>query len=389
MEIYTRHVVASIAWLYSLIQLFIFDIDAFAIRHLAPSISWLFSYKFVVLLCVIALFWLLGGRKRLIVWAAYVVGYPVVLLSKTAYLIWKSHSWVVLIGLINVGLSIWRSFKVNFFVATITAVAVCVCLLAPYRDAIAIAAVVLLLVIVTLLVRSAISVFTPSHVYTMHAKLASVLLKGTDGINLPPLDTRNVALSQVPEGLREKWIEGLQTAVLYNRAAYFLSTQLVAYGKSRVAIFFHVLNFMALGLIVLLVLTVINFATFKIQPSGFLVHNSPNFFDFFYYTFNSMIGNKVDDLLPVGWVERTLNMGGVLFALALSGFLLTLLFSVRLQRDSDEILDAARDVRAQADSIEEFILRTFNLSVTQALVELELAKSGLIQLLFFLQREIK
>jgi len=186
------------------------------------------------------------------------------------------------------------------------------------------------------------------------------------------------------EDVKRKWVEGLQMIVLLNRSAYFLSVKLDAYKQSGISAAFHAINYFVLLAITLIILATINYSTFQIYPDAFTIIGSPQWFDFLYYSFNSMVGNHLDDFKPIANISKTLFMLGIPLSLTLTGILLSLIFSVRLSRDQDEIAAAAHKIKMQADEMEGLIRDHFGRTIPQALEDLQIAKSAIINLLFFL-----
>jgi hypothetical protein len=386
-ELYIRQIIAAAVWSYSLVHVFLFDVDAYVVSVLPQNLSWVFGYKLVLFLCSASIFWMVGGTKRFFMWAAYIFTYPAIVLFNFAHMLWKAQSWVLVIAALNVGLSFFKSFKFNFIATSVALASVCLCMWSNYRILVICSIAILLSLLFVLIARRAISIFRPSGLYEVHSKVVKVALGIGQKISLPSPEVRVIAVANMPAEVRVKWLEGLQNAVLFNRGAYFFSVKLDAYKKSRASTFFYIADFILILLMTLLMLSVINFAIFRIHPSGFVVAGNVRWFDFLYYAFNSMVGNGADALKPVGDGERLVNMLGVFFSISLTGILLTLLFSVRLERDEEEISEAVRDIKKQADAYEDVIQENFNLTVLQALEELQRAKSALISVIYFFHNQ--
>jgi len=74
-----REVVAPLAWCYVLLKLAVFDVDSAALRVIAPDYLWVLDYRFFVLLGAAVVLFLLLGRHEFLLLAAFVAGYPFVL----------------------------------------------------------------------------------------------------------------------------------------------------------------------------------------------------------------------------------------------------------------------------------------------------------------------
>lgn len=75
-----RELIAPLTWCYVPIKLTLFDIDAVALRTVAPQYLWVLDYKFFVFLGAALLLLLILGRHEFLLLAAFVVGYPFVVI---------------------------------------------------------------------------------------------------------------------------------------------------------------------------------------------------------------------------------------------------------------------------------------------------------------------
>lgn|GEM_PF-6095674 len=384
LAIFARHFTAAIFWMYTIITVFVFNVDGYAISLLGAHASWIIQFKFVILVGLLSAFWLINGTKQVTVWTIFILFYPFVLLFHLGFHIWKAKNWLLAIALITVLLSFARAFKFNFIAGSLIVSSACICIFTNIKSAIALSSIVLFVLLVTLIVRRAISIFRPSRTYEIHSTLVEHALNYGKSISLPPQNTTSVALANMQEDVKRKWVEGLQMIVLLNRSAYFLSVKLDAYKQSGISAAFHAINYFVLLAITLIILATINYSTFQIYPDAFTIIGSPQWFDFLYYSFNSMVGNHLDDFKPIANISKTLFMLGIPLSLTLTGILLSLIFSVRLSRDQDEIAAAAHKIKMQADEMEGLIRDHFGRTIPQALEDLQIAKSAIINLLFFL-----
>ena len=86
-----RKAIALAVWVYVLLKLFVFDVDAFIFRRFLPGFQWALDYKFFVFLGVVGVVAAIFKRKHVLVFMAYVIFYPVILaLWVIPYLIFKS-----------------------------------------------------------------------------------------------------------------------------------------------------------------------------------------------------------------------------------------------------------------------------------------------------------
>ncbi len=75
-----RECVAALLWAYVLVKLFIFAVDIYLLERFAPKFVWLVNVKAFILIGLIAVAWLVIGRRRLPHALLYIVAYPLIVL---------------------------------------------------------------------------------------------------------------------------------------------------------------------------------------------------------------------------------------------------------------------------------------------------------------------
>jgi hypothetical protein len=72
--------IAIFFWIYTLTQVFVFDIDGFLIAKEFLLLTLVVTYKFLFLIGILAIFWLYVGTGTILFFATYVIFYPLILL---------------------------------------------------------------------------------------------------------------------------------------------------------------------------------------------------------------------------------------------------------------------------------------------------------------------
>ena len=75
-----RESAAILVWLYVFLKLFVLDIDVLLAYSLLPKQAWLLQYRLVLILLVLALFWLGLGTKRFSKNLLYILFYPFIVI---------------------------------------------------------------------------------------------------------------------------------------------------------------------------------------------------------------------------------------------------------------------------------------------------------------------
>lgn len=117
-----RECIAITFWIYVVLKLFVFDVDVYAAQKFFPSAAWVLNFKFIILLCLAAILVLIFRSFSIVVWIAYIVFYPlIVLFWKIQRSLYKTQKWVVAFAILNATVSFFRSIRYNLLVSAIRA----------------------------------------------------------------------------------------------------------------------------------------------------------------------------------------------------------------------------------------------------------------------------
>jgi hypothetical protein len=380
-ERYLRHAVALIVWTYSVCQLIVFDMDGFLIRHLPQQLSWVIEFKLLVLLCVLATLFLTVSTKRLLAWTIYIVFYPITrfgwLLLIGCYLVIKTQSWPVLFTALNVLLSTFTSAKFVFVAFVFAATSLAIVLTSTASGSLWFATAVSLLLVVALVAKRFITIFRPSQLLGMYAKLIAVFIKlpqvvvtNDPSIKLIPPD------KMTPEQLSKR-SSNLRLAIILDELCSFLICKFQAYRRSALPAAFYLLNFFLLIAVVMLLFAIANMGLYQINGTWFSISDGHDFFDFFYYSFSTIFLQRIPEIVPVATATRSVWMMETAFAFVLGGMLISLFFAVKRDIDDNGTVEAVGALRVQSQAIEKFVRTEYSLTLEQALEELERYQQGL------------
>lgn len=182
----------------------------------------------------------------------------------------------------------------------------------------------------------------------------------------------------------------LQTSVLFNRVCLFAAKKLRDYQNSGLNVVSYVLTILLLVALTIFSFAAINFGLYKIDPGMFAVAGIPNFFTFFYYSFNNLLFNSIQEITPVTPISQSVSMIESFFALFLVAIFISLLLSVRSQRHADELNEVIKGIEEQGTDMEGFIKDEYRInSIEDAMAELDKLKAGTAKLLYKITESIK
>ena len=230
--------------------------------------------------------------------------------------------------------------------------------------------------------------FRPSAIYRMYSKLvAAVRDKGAAAFALDP-EIQELPPAVLDPKQLEKRTANLQSLVLFNRLCLLVARGLRDYQSSRIIAVGY-----AMSLIVLVVLTVLGFAGIhyaihKIDSAAFAATRPLAFFQFIYYSFNSVIFNAVPEITPVSGLAQGAVMLQQFLSVLVSLVFVTLLFTIRGERHSAELDTVVKNLEAQGVAMEALLKEQFRVTLPEALAELARAKAALLGVIYWLSARL-
>jgi len=379
-----RETLAVLFWAYVLIKLFVFDIDIFLMNRFLPRYVWLLNLKFFILIGGIALIWLVTKNKYILAWSLYVFFYPVIiLLWKIPFFIFKQRSWILAFAFINSIISFFKSIKYNFIISAFFLASLAVIFSFSNEKLLWFAAAVIFGVLLTTYVNRFILVFKPSSIFQVHIKIFSGIRKHGSSYFTLDESIKNLPLEKLDQKQMEKWTTNLQMSVLFNRVCLFAAKKLRDYQNSGVNFISYVLTILMLIVLTIFSFATINYALFKIDAGLFSYPVVPSFFTFFYYSFNSLLFNSIQEITPAMPISQIVSMMESFFALFLVVIFVSLLLSVRSQRQAEELNEVIKGIGGQGKDMEGFIRDEYKINnIDDAMAELEKLKAGMAKFIY-------
>ncbi|XOB41392.1 MAG: hypothetical protein ACKKMW_01530 [Candidatus Nealsonbacteria bacterium] len=391
---FLKEVVALLFWTYVLLKLFVFDIDIWLINKYLPRYAWLLKFKLLFLIVFIAVIWLVTRNKHILSWSFYILFYPVIFfLWKIPTFVFKQKSWIFAFAFVNAVISFFKSVKHNFIMFTLFVVSSVTIFTSLNEKLLWIMILALFLVISIIYIRRFTLLFKPSSIFQIYKKIFSATKSyGAKQTTLFALDDdiKNLPIESLDKKQLEKRTTNLQTSVLFNRICFFAAKKLRDYQDSGFNVMSYILNVLLLIILTVFSFAVINFGLFKISDGFFSYSAVPKFFTFFYYSFNNLLFNSIKEIAPIMPISQIVLMIEQFFAFILVVIFISLLFSIRNQKHTEELNEAIKGIEAQGVEIEGFIKDEYKInSIEDAMVELKKMKAGLIKFIYKITENIK
>ena len=176
----------------------------------------------------------------------------------------------------------------------------------------------------------------------------------------------------------EKQYGHLSTAITLTELCSFLEVKFADYRASGVAIASYLLALVGMIFVVVLLLAFANLALYRADHTMFAINGPHNVFDFVYYSFGAVTGQRSGEIIPVSVAAKSLSM----FATALgwifvAGTGLSLFLSVKRDQDDASINAAIARLQAERERMNQFVEQGFSLNLDDAIKVLEGLQGGL------------
>jgi hypothetical protein len=385
-----RDAIALCVWIYVVSKLFIFDIDNAFLEAYWPSFTWLLHYKLVFFLAIVVICLLLVKRTTFLKNFSFFAFYPFInLFWRFPKLLLRTTSWVIPFALLNAAASFFKSIKYHTIMVSLWIVSL-ILAIAMSNSSVLTISIIMLLILTTVSYAVRFShVFRTSPLLAVYRKFVPEINKWVRDNHTPTAELRAPRTSLTDEQLK-KWMGNLETTLMYNRVNLFFARRLREYQNSGLSIVGGVASILAMFFGTALTFAAVNYALYKIDPSNFTVLSLPGFFDFFYYSFNTLFFNSVDKIKAVTPLSQTISMFEYVFSLILVAILIALVFSIQWQRTSDELTNVIAIFEDEGARMEEFIQQQFNMAtIEDALAELEALKSSVLKIILFFTSRLR
>ncbi|MEV5744232.1 hypothetical protein AB0L30_29600 [Microbispora rosea] len=366
-------VVASIAWLYLIIKLFIADVDYLLITRLFPESPWVLDLRIVVLAALFIA--TIHFFRKYAWWMLYIAFFPIIVIGWYIPLrLYKFWSWEVAIALTSILYSIGRSFTANL-TARLTEIC-CIVLVSGVKPPYLMLplAGLLLISLSRTYFRTFRRTFWPQGFLRAHASVARRILRSGQVMQWAsvPDSARRSRAKTFNEEQRKEIAQHLSNALLAIKASDFYAYQLAKYRKSPAPFLLGILSYSVLSVYSVAVLTVVNLAIYKYSAAQFNFQSPPSPLTFIHYSLSALALNGIDDLSPVGDYAVWLKViSGFLGPLILATLLLNGYLSYRANREDEATREAIDSIKRDAGKIIERVEAEYQVTPTEALRRLQ------------------
>lgn len=383
------HIFATLAWLYLILKVFVFDLDSYLIGTYLPAYAAVPHYKFVIILGILGLSAVFFRRGQIISFVSFVAFYPFIICFFLLIYIFLNRSWMALVALSNIIVSFFQGFRLNVFTFAAYVVAYALILTFDEQEILWPSMLMLLMLVYFSYLKQIFNSFRTSNLVKMYDKLLMggliEQIKAQTKKQLEGLNTGEI--SKFDNNQLMTYRNSLQTVLLTNSGRLFVANILKEYKNSGFTVLSGGLSVIALLAETIIAFAAINYAAFKIDINAFNYTEFPSYFSFFHYSFFTMLFMSVKELTPSTKMANVLDMLQVSLMALMTLVLASQIISFRRQKFIDDIDSIIIKIKNSSTEIEKYILEEFRIdSFEKALEEVRKLESSMIGIILYLSK---
>jgi hypothetical protein len=375
--------VVPAVWLYLIVQLFIFDIDARLASWMGPGLLSIFQYK-LMLLAVVVLVAMAVLRNLAPIFAlAYVAIYPFVFLFwKFPKFVWMQHNWLLGFAILNALSAFFRSLRRSVVCAAIFLLSATLILAIDYSYVLYGASGAIFVVTAQAYVFAFIKALNPAAAFEAYTKDLPLLT--TDGwVKAETSEMRALPEDAMTKEQLTTRNEEMQSVLLYNRACLLISKKLRGYRDSGANIASYLISFATLLVFTILSFALINDALYKTDHTLYrFTSGSDSLATFFNYSAGSLI-YLTHGLVPSAPLSQGVHFVELVFGILLITLLVTTIFFLRSRKYLAQLEEVIVILKQLGEAAGEQILREYHQPsievATEALAKSEKTMPGLVR----------
>lgn len=380
--------VSILFWTYAIVRIFVIDVDRWLFVEFLPEYEWLVDYRILLFLALAVVFVIAFTKGEMALVLAYVAFFPlIILIWKLPKALFYTNDWRLGFAFVSASAHFFRSFR--FHVVSTSMWVIGLVIGATVNDkALLVASIVMLLGICAISnIFRFVSLFTRSPLLTAFGKALGLMRNFIVDKHKKEFASRRSEVAFTEPEL-DLWRSNLELSLLFNRAALYSARQFQTYQSSGLATVGATLTILRMFIGTVVTFSVVNWALYKFDSSTFIADSDTALFQFFYYSFNTMMFSDVANLTPATALSQSIRMIEIVFGFLLLGIFVTLIITLKSQRSTEETQSLVDLLRQQGSEMGEFIRTSFQFySLEDALQELNKVPGALTKImLYFSQR---
>ena len=353
-----REVLALSVWALLFVQLLVFDITGY-ISGRSATLDLIVRYRFLALLVVIAILWLLLGNRKFLHFCGYILVYPfVVVCWHVPRLLFKN--WAIVVAFSPAVYSILNSFKASFIIFVTAFLSSFLIVLAPYKLVVGVSMFVLAVYLAYHFIRRFRVAFSPSTVF---ADAAGAIGKAWESIKDSNLSRRPEELDPESDEYRQKLGQNLLTLYMMTTGLWFFGERLQEVMNSRKLDIYFLASLLYTFMLTAVLFALEYLGLEHLFPGSFVGVQHPGLLDFLGLSFGTLMTSDISPLKPasgIAQISMYVQLFGSLLIIVLLVFVILTSIRERYRQDLDCVIS---EMRAASDSIGALLESNYELTI--------------------------
>ncbi len=391
---YFKELIFLIIWAVIFIKLFIGDAERIMFHRYLPDFEYLLNYRIFFYLFFLVVLWYALKTKRFLKNLAFVLGFPfyLILWKIPKIFLWRipkymiiKRKWILIYSYINSIINHFWEFKFNIFRTLLLIISIILTFTSDSKPLLYFTLFSLFFLLIIVIYNKFRVAFQPLGLFRLNLELSKIKdkKKKKDFVDSIISDIKDVEIIDEEKKNDEKEIEkfekkkkeNIERIILIKSLFSFISSRLKDFLSRRTYIVVFFTKTLLTFITAWLLISLMNFVTYKISATSFDLKLIPNFLDFIIYTFHSMLHGSVSDIIPSGYIAKLLDILAPFTSLLITGTLLTVFFTVKTEQYKENLQEIVSFSDSQLDKLEKLLLDNHKYTMEEALKFLESKKS--------------
>jgi hypothetical protein len=381
-------ILGLVFWLYLVVNTIFFNLDNLIQSVLPGELAFLVTYKFFVFLGILVLTAVF--LKRYFALVLYVIFFPGILMFwKIPRLLYRYKSWVVVLTIFDAIASLFGNFKKKILLGGVTIFTMLFVLILDNPMILAALAVILAAVLLYTLISTIVRSFSVSSFFTQQKRGIDWLLKKQVLTKVGLLDDKlkKKDIQKYTTEQTSQIINAIQLSLIGQRLIYFWAYQLEKYSKSNSAYLLNTLSYIWLFIKLIVFVTFINLAIYKIDPTQFIVRDGFGFLTALDYSLNAFVLNETSRALADGSIALITRIASEITGFLVLGSLLLNLYAARIQKNNTDLQHAVDEIKSQGRAMEKRFAQEFELTPEQAIGKLSDLRNTMLKIINWITKQ--
>lgn len=389
-ERFFAEIFSLIFWIFLIFKIFVYDIDNYIIHTHLPTFSWILNFKLFILIGFLALFWLLLKSKKFFALILFILIYPFFFIFwRVPKFLFKTKNWLGVYAVIGVSVAFLKSIKLNFVVFTLVLFSGLLIMVTNSKYTLIPSIIILFLFLILHFGRRFSYGFKKFDVLSKYANSVMKFYQKVQNTIKDAEVQQATEKDATEEGKKaSEEFNRLQWLLIFNKGCHFMTSKLRYLQKSGIIFLSYSIKLFYSFFLVIFIFAFQYFALYKIDPNSFSGHPKGKLIYFFYYSFNTLFTNSVADFHPESSFAKLFSTVEIFFGLLILVILFFLLFTIVREKHKTEIDESILALERQGSELEKIVDTEYQMTIQQALDEVEKMKGSMLKIIYYFMSNI-